>query len=79
VQTYAELTNAERARAWAVALAGDPDGMPFGFREWADAHPVGRPRPSLEETPYTIAYLLGRAAGRRAALEAGRRPGGAGE
>jgi hypothetical protein len=75
VQTYAALTNAERARAWAAVLVEDPEGMPFGFREWAAANPVGcpgtrAPRPILEEAPYSIAYLLGRAAGRRAALEA---------
>jgi hypothetical protein len=77
---YAELTNAERARAWAVALAADPEGgqMPFGFREWAQAHPVGRPakadgRPTLEETPYTIANLLARQA-RRATSRLEARP-----
>jgi hypothetical protein len=68
VQTYADLTNAERARAWAAVPAEDPEGMPPGFREWAAANPVGRPRPTLEETPYTIANLLAR----RARAEGGR-------
>jgi hypothetical protein len=42
-KTYAEMSEAERARAWREIGADDPFSSPLGFQQWAEAHQPPRP------------------------------------